>query len=104
MNDVRIFVTGVGGGGGGEQILKALRLSLLNYYIVGGDITPYSKGLYMVDKAYILPPALSSDYLDVLLNICTKENIQALFTGSEPELKIVSKIDVYLKILELNYL
>lgn len=91
MNDVRIFVTGVGGGGGGEQILKALRLSLLNYYIVGGDITPYSKGLYMVDKAYILPPALSSDYLDVLLNICTKENIQALFTGSEPELKIVSK-------------
>tara|TARA_B110000046_G_scaffold112510_1_gene119670 strand:+ start:1412 stop:2464 length:1053 start_codon:yes stop_codon:yes gene_type:complete len=87
MNKINVLVTGVGGGGHGEQILKALRLAMTDYYIVGTDMSPYSFGLSDVDKSYVIPSATSSDYLTRLLEICKNENIQALFHGSEPELK-----------------
>ena len=88
---INLMITGVGGGGHGEQILKALRLSQTNYNIVGGDMSPMSKGLVEVDIPYILPPAGHPQYLSSLLAVCKNENVQALFHGSEPELKIMSK-------------
>jgi len=33
---------------------------------------------------------IDPNYIDVLLNVCEKENVQVLFSGSEPELKVVS--------------
>jgi carbamoyl-phosphate synthase large subunit len=85
------MITGIGGGGVGEQILKALKLSDLDYYLVGGDMNRNSKGLKNVDKPYILPPASSEAYVDTLLMLCKKHDIKALFYGSEPELKVMSK-------------
>ena len=41
-----VVVTAVGGGGNGEQLVKALRLSNLDYTIVGTDVMAHSKGLY----------------------------------------------------------
>ena len=34
----KVLLTGIGGGGHGEQILKALRLGELEYDIVGTDV------------------------------------------------------------------
>lgn len=92
MNQIRVMVTGVGGGGNGEQLVKALRKSEKNYYLIGADITPVSKGLFMVDSKEILPPASDENYIDALLDTCKKQQVQALFTGSEPELKRVSAV------------
>ena len=39
-DEIRVMVTGVGGGGNGEQLVKALRLARTNYRIIGADITP----------------------------------------------------------------
>ena len=86
------MVTGVGGGGNGEQLVKALKMSEKNYYLIGADITPVSKGLFLVDKKRILPPASAPDYIDTLLKVCKEEGVQALFTGSEPELKKISAV------------
>ncbi|WP_147818790.1 ATP-grasp domain-containing protein [Salidesulfovibrio onnuriiensis] len=82
-----VMVTGIGGGGHGEQILKALQLAETPYEIVGGDMSPCSKGLAEVDHPYILPPATAPDYVDALLRVCRKHGVKALFHGSEPELK-----------------
>lgn len=90
MNNVNVFVTGVGGGGHGEQILKALKLAKTKYTIIGGDISPYSKGLFEVQHGYILPPATDSRYIDAILKVCEKHSVSALFHGSEPELKVMS--------------
>jgi len=87
-----VMVTGVAGGGVGEQIIKALRLSEINYRIVGTDITPYSKGLMEVDAPYLLPPASDPSYIDKLLALCRAEKVQAIFPGSEPELSIISRV------------
>lgn len=86
------MVTGVGGGGNGEQLVKALKMSEKNYYLIGADITPVSKGLFLVDKKRILPPASAPDYIETLLKVCKEEGVQALFTGSEPELKKISAV------------
>lgn len=86
---MNVLVTGVGGGGHGEQILKALRLSSLGYTIIGADMSPISKGLVNVDIPYLLPPASSASYTDKLLQICSKHNVKAVFHGSEPELKVM---------------
>ncbi len=92
MEQIRVMVTGVGGGGNGEQLIKALRLSDKNYFLIGADITPVSKGLFQVDRRRILPPATDPGYIDALLHVCKEEGVQALFTGSEPELKKISEV------------
>jgi len=85
------MVTGVGGGSYGEQILKALQMSNKNYRIITADMLPFSRGLYISDKSYILPPASNERYIHELLNICKFEKVKALFHGSDPELKCFDK-------------
>lgn len=89
-NKITVLVTGVGGGGHGEQIIKALRLAQAPYRIIGTDMSPYSKGLQDVDVAHILPSATEPTYLDELISLCRKYEVKALFHGSEPELKVMS--------------
>jgi len=87
---IPVMVTGVGGGSHGEQILKALRMASTAYEIVGCDMSPVSSGLAAVDHPYLLPPAGDPDYLPVVLAVCRKHGVRALFHGSEPELKVMS--------------
>src|SRR5579883_993260 len=86
-----VMVTGVGGGGHGEQILKALRLADNDYFIVGGDMNAFSLGLTQVDVPYLLPPAGATDYVDAVLEVGRRHEVRALFHGSEPELKVMSE-------------
>jgi carbamoyl-phosphate synthase large subunit len=86
MKQLNILVTGVGGGGLGEQLIKALRLSTISCKIFGGDITPLSKGLCDVDVPCILPSAGSENYISEVLKLCNDNKIHALFYGSEAEL------------------
>jgi carbamoyl-phosphate synthase large subunit len=81
-----VLVTGVGGAGIGEQILKALRLSTLDLTIVGTDATSASKGLHEVDVPHVIPRADDPGYLDALLDVCRRHAVKAVFPGSEPEL------------------
>jgi carbamoyl-phosphate synthase large subunit len=81
-----VLVTAVGGGGVGEQIVKALRLAARPYRIVGTDIDRNSLGLEEVDLPVIVPPASASEYLDTMLNICARLEVRGIFPGSEPEL------------------
>ena len=86
VKEITVLVTGVGGGGHGEQVVKALRLAKRPYTIVGCDMRPYSSGFADVDIAYQVPGAGDKDYTDILLKICEKHNIKAVFHGSEAEM------------------
>lgn len=94
MNSERlpILITAIGGGGHGEQILKALRLAENGrYFIVGADAQRNSYQATFVDEFLTLPFASDPAYMSKLLQICEKYRIKALFHGCEPELKLFSK-------------
>jgi carbamoyl-phosphate synthase large subunit len=96
---IRVLVTGVGGGGFGEQLLKALRMAATPYYIVGVDMSPISIGLFDVDEGYTIPPAADDKYIDALLRICKNSKVRVLIPGSEPELKKVLEFrELFIKI------
>ena len=81
-NMIRILITGVGGGGFGEQLLKALRMAATPYYIVGVDMSPISIGLFDVDEGYTIPPAADDKYIDTLLRICRNSNVSVMIPVS----------------------
>ncbi|MCM8612108.1 ATP-grasp domain-containing protein [Accumulibacter sp.] len=89
---IRILVTAMGGGGHGEQILKALRLAGNGlYWIVGADANPKCPQFDMVDQRAVLPLASSPRYLDELLALIERHRIRALFHGCEPELRLFAR-------------
>jgi carbamoyl-phosphate synthase large subunit len=87
-----VLVTGTGGGGVGEGIVKALKLNSQKYRIVATDMNPMSATLWRVDKGYIVPPASDDSYARELTDICKREKIAAVIPGSVPELKKLSNI------------
>lgn len=86
-----VLVTAVGGGGVGEQLVKALRLAERGYRIVGADMDSASLGLQEVDVPVLLPPAAAPEYVETLLSLCARLGIRAVYPGSEPELVVLSE-------------
>lgn len=91
MNALPVIVTGTGGGGVGEQIVKALRLAQTNYAIIATDVTDLSAGRAMADAFHLLPRADAPDYIAALLALAERTGARAIFCGSEPELKTLAK-------------
>ena len=88
---IPVMVTGIGGGGHGAEILKALRLAKTPYEIIGCDMSKYSKGLTEVDHPYLLPSATDPSYIETVLRVCKRHGVKVIFPGNEPELKALSK-------------
>jgi len=91
MEKVNVLITGVGGGGLGEQVIKALRLSKkLNLNLIGTDITHKTTGSRLVDFFYVVPRVNSSNYKETIKSIIEKHQISIIFAGSEAEIKFIS--------------
>jgi len=88
---LNILVTGVGGGGHGEQIVKALKMSEKNYRIFGADCDEKALDRKNFKKSFVLPRATNSSYLERLTELVVNNKIDVLFHGSEPELLQISK-------------
>lgn len=89
---IPILLTAIGGGGHGEQILKALRLAEAGRYkLFGADANKHCPQFGLVEDAYVIPMARDPEYLDILLELCKKLGARALFHGCEPELEIFSR-------------
>lgn len=87
-----VLVTAMGGGGHGEQILKALKLAESDRYrLIGADANPKCPQFQDVDSHGVLPLASDPDYMHALFALCDLHGIKALFHGCEPELKLFSK-------------
>jgi carbamoyl-phosphate synthase large subunit len=87
-----VLVTAIGGGGHGEQILKALRTAPHSRYrIIGADASPHCPQFNLVDQGLVLPKANDPDYIDAVLEVCRVYGVEAVFHGCEPELRVMSK-------------
>lgn len=75
------------------NVIKSLRLQKeFSIAICAVDMDPLAPGLHLADHAYLSPPAADSGkYLDFLLAICKKHNINALYPCYSKELSIISR-------------
>lgn len=79
---LNVLVLGVGGNVS-QSIQKALALSTLRVRVVAACISADAPGLYVADRAYISPLAESADFLPWLIDVCQREGIEAVLSGSE---------------------
>jgi len=92
---IRILVTGVGSLIG-QGILKSIQHSKLDCNVTGTDYFPSAVGLYWVDNRYILPdlikPEISeSQWVEALVNIINKEDIDLILPGLDFEIPVLAK-------------
>jgi carbamoyl-phosphate synthase large subunit len=87
---IKVLVTGAGGGGNGEQLVKCLKLESENYTVVATDLSIESAQLSGGDICRVLPLASDENYTKALIDICLSEEVKAIFPGSEPELRRIS--------------
>lgn len=74
------------------QLLKNFRRSMEpGSKIVATDNSPYAPALYFADSTYLVPKISDTTYLDIILDICKKEEINAITTVIDPEIEILAK-------------
>lgn len=59
--------------------------------IIATDCSPYAPALYEADKHYIVPRITEPGYIDVIFDICKKEEIKGVISLIDPELSLIAK-------------
>ena len=74
-----------------SELLKDFKMSMEpGSKLVATDLSPYAPALYMADKQYLVPRIDDPAYMDVILDICEKEEINAVTTFIDPEIEILA--------------
>ena len=58
--------------------------------VVATDMNPNAPALYEADSWYLVPRITAPDYLDIVLDICKKENISGVLSLIDPELSLLA--------------
>lgn len=91
LKDLNILVTGAGAPGF-PGITKSLRMNgERNVKIIGTDMKDDVVGFYLADEHYVVPSGLDPIYIDAILDIIQKENIDAVLPLCTFELLPLSK-------------
>lgn len=59
--------------------------------IIATDMSELAPAIYEADKYYIVPRMSDPGYLDVILNICKKENVDGVLSLIDPELSLLAE-------------
>lgn len=74
------------------ELLKDFRNSMeKNSTLIATDNSPYAPAIYLADKQYLVPLINSPEYIDTLIDICKKEEINAVTTFIDPEIMLLAK-------------
>lgn len=59
--------------------------------VIVTDMTELAPAIYDADKFYKVPRITDSSYMDIIFDICKKENISAVLSLIDPELSLLAK-------------
>lgn len=59
--------------------------------VIATDMSPNAPALYEADKHYIVPRMTAPGYLNVIYDICRKEQITGIFSLIDPELSLLAE-------------
>ena len=91
MKRLRKVLITAGGSAVAQGIIKSIKKSDLDCEIVVTNTNYDAAGLYRGDVAYLVPPYNSKNYIRTIIDICKKENVQALLIGVDYELRPLSE-------------
>ena len=74
------------------ELLKQFRQSMSpGSRLIATDMSPYAPALYFADAQYLVPRIDDPAYLDTILDICRKEDIQVVTTFIDPEIQLLAR-------------
>jgi carbamoyl-phosphate synthase large subunit len=85
---VTILRTGVGSP---PSMFTIRILQDMGVRVVGVDADKYSVGLYVCDASYHIPVATDDKFISVLVDICKKEQVDAILPAVDEELIVLSR-------------
>ena len=59
--------------------------------VIATDCSNLAPAIYEADKYYIVPRITANNYIDIILDICKKEEIDTLISLIDPELSLIAK-------------
>ena len=59
--------------------------------IIATDMSPNAPALYEAEKYYLVPPINAPGYLEIIFDICKKENVRGVFSLIDPELSLLAE-------------
>lgn len=75
-----------------NKVVKYFRENLAGKgTVVATDMSTLAPAIYEADKYYIVPRMSEPNYLDVILDICKKEEITGVLSLIDPELSLLAK-------------
>jgi carbamoyl-phosphate synthase large subunit len=89
MRGLNVLVLGVGGNVS-QSIQKALSLASTPTKVIAACTDRAGAGLYVADTAYLSPLAQDPQFVGWLLDVCKRERIDAVLSGSEPVLEALA--------------
>lgn len=58
--------------------------------VIAADMSPNAPALYEADKYYLVPRITEPGYIDLILDICRKEQVKGVFSLIDPELSLLA--------------
>jgi len=92
MNAKKVLVTGIGGNVA-QGVVRNIRKSFENIFIVGTNVNQFSAGNHLVDKFYKLPFAYDANYIPEIKKLIESENIQLIIPTTDFESFVLSSRD-----------
>lgn len=62
-----------------------------NGRVIATDMSTIAPAIYEADKHYIVPRITEEEYIDIILDICKKENIRGVLSLIDPELSLLAE-------------
>jgi predicted ATP-grasp superfamily ATP-dependent carboligase len=91
METAVILVTGAGGSAA-YNFIDSLRLSDVDYTVIGVDIDKYHLGLSNADHRYLVPPQTDRDaYITALNRLVAKYRVQLIHPQPDPEVRFIGE-------------
>lgn len=59
--------------------------------VIVTDMSPYAPAIFEADRYYLVPRITDPGYIDIVLDICRKENISGVLSLIDPELSLLAK-------------
>lgn len=75
----------------GQGVIRTLKQSALETYVIAVDPSPLAAGLYWADEAHLVPTAKAPEYFDRIRALCRQVRPDAILIGTDVELDIFAR-------------